>query len=548
MLQRGVPVRVWGWAHHACKVAAALALSGASPYPLPVAHDGSGYWVATLPPQPGGTAPAVLRFATAVGDAIELTDLVFGEVFACLGQSNMQGFWPGGSVASAVQGERDGGGGGAASADAAAAAASLPLPLRYFGLGAFPAEAVSWAVGEPLEDFPFPPYAPWVDAGTLANAGNLSAVCWFMGRGIAAGLGGTVPVGLIELALGGTYLVHWCSKVTARACRAPEVAADRRFGLPPTGPALRNALLAPLAVGPLALAGAAWYQGESEALGGQEEWYGCGLPLFLEDLRGLLGAPQLWIGLVQLAPFFSDETQLQSIPAVRAVQARVAATTSRVSLVTAVDAGDPGSPSNNLHPRFKRVVGERLAGAALEAAALLQLKASGAAAGALPQLLPWRSPAYGSAAAAVAMAGDASGSGSASSCELLVEVTLDPATLPQGQQLNWVPWSANSVTSKCPLDGFSHFCGWFEVQDAVGVWFNASAAIKKGGRRLQLRAAPPAGVSCGAPGAPQGPAAATRYGWAPWPVVNVALRGVPLLPWPATPLLAALENEVDSAV
>jgi hypothetical protein len=47
-------------------------------------------------------------------------------------------------------------------------------------------------------------------------------------------------------------------------------------------------------------------------------------------------------------------------------------------------------------------------------------------------------------------------------------------------------------------------------------------------------------VRCGEPGAPVPPAAATRNGWAPWPVVNVAAGGLPLLPWPATPLLPAL--------
>lgn len=431
-----------------------------------------------------------------------------------------------------MAGERERGG-------APEAAAAEPLPVRYWGLGHPEVEEMAWAVGEPLEDFPVAPAARWVDAAALPPGGgaaaNLSAVCWFMGRTVARILGGGVPVGLVEAAMGGSYLLHWCDAPTAAACGAPEVAADRRFGYPASGHPLWNAALAPLGAGPLAVAGAAWYQGESEALAQQAAWFECGLPKFLGALRALLGAPAMWVGVVQLAPFFADETSLESIPAVRAAQARVAAALPHTALATAVDAGDPFSPFNNLHPRFKRVIGERLGAAA--AAALREGGRSGDGGGGGVAQPPARAPAFAGAAADAEAAGGGGGGG----CALRVTVAVDADS-----RLQWLPWEGASFSTRCPLVGFEHFCGGFEVQDGAGRWHNASASVLPGGARLRLEAGPSPGVRCGEPGAPVPPAAATRNGWAPWPVVNVAAGGLPLLPWPATPLLPALPPPRES--
>ena len=528
VLQRGVPTRVWGWAHHGCGVGATLAVGGGRPLRLLVEHRVGGLWVATVPPRAAGGGGRLAFFTTA-GDAAAVEDVAWGEVLLCLGQSNMQSFWPGGAVdaALAVDRERGGGGGGGAPR------AEEPLPVRYFGVGAVAVADVASLVGEPLEDFPVAPMAAWVDAGAAGAPGvaNLSAVCWFAGREVARALGGGVPVGLVEAALGGSYLVHWCDSATAAACDAPEVAADRRFGLPARDHPLWNAFLGPLGVGPLAVAAAAWYQGESEALAGQVAWYECGLPRFIGALRALLGAPALWLGIVQLAPFFADETQLVSIPALRNAQARAAARVPQTTLVPALDAGDPWSPHNNLHPRTKRVVGERLGAAA--AAALLRGEGGGGGGAPPPHTL---APVFSGAAADAAPAG-----GGERHCTLRVTVAVDPASLPAGGGgLQWAPWEEDSWSTRCPLVGFEHFCAGFEVQDGAGAWHNASATLLPGGARLQLVAAPRAGVRCGEAGAPAPPAVATRNGWAPWPVVNVYAGGLPLLPWPPTPLLPAL--------
>ncbi len=515
VLQHGVPARVWGWAHETCEVRATLTVGGGPPARVPVEHRGGGLWVATVPLQAAGGGGGRLAFSTPAGDAALIDGVAWGEVLLCLGQSNMQSFWPGGQVSAALDVERERGG----APDAGAAA---PLPVRYFGVGNVPVADVSVFVGEPLEDFPVAPQAAWVDAAALTHpanvVANLSAVCWFAGRALAAALGGRVPVGLVEAAVGGSYLVHWAGAPATVACDAPEVAADRRFGFPARGHPLWNALLAPLGVGPLAVAGGAWYQGESEALAGQAAWYECGLPKFFGALRALLGMPRLWLGVVQLAPFYADESQLESIPALRVAQARVAAALPHADLISAVDAGEPFSPVNNLHPRFKRVIGERL---------------GAAAAAALRGEPPPRHPTFAGAAA--------DGGAADGGCSLHVTVAVDAGGAPGGGVLTWLPWAEASFSSRCPLIGFERFCGGFEVQDAAGTWHNASAALLPGGApRLRLVVAPRAGVRCGEPGAPVPPATATRNGWAPWPVVNVAAGGLPLLPWPPTPLLPAL--------
>lgn len=52
--------------------------------------QGLGTWRQALPPMPGGKTAYTLTFASSAGDHATLTDVLFGEVYFCSGQSNME--------------------------------------------------------------------------------------------------------------------------------------------------------------------------------------------------------------------------------------------------------------------------------------------------------------------------------------------------------------------------------------------------------------------------------------------------------------------------
>lgn len=117
---------------------------------------------------------------------------------------------------------------------------------------------------------------------------------------------------------------------------------------------LYNAMIAPL--GPMHVAGIAWYQGESDT----------GIPGYDKRLAALfagwrerLGSPDAVWGVVQLASYgATPETPAESgWGSVRDAQRRVAAQDGRAGIAVAHDIGDP----QDIHPGEKHAVGQRLA-------------------------------------------------------------------------------------------------------------------------------------------------------------------------------------------
>ena len=52
--------------------------------------DGNGTWRQQLPPQPASKAPTTIALTGSDGVHLVLDDVLFGDVFLCSGQSNMQ--------------------------------------------------------------------------------------------------------------------------------------------------------------------------------------------------------------------------------------------------------------------------------------------------------------------------------------------------------------------------------------------------------------------------------------------------------------------------
>ena len=122
---------------------------------------------------------------------------------------------------------------------------------------------------------------------------------------------------------------------------------------------LYEGMLAPIA--PLSITGALWYQGEQNSERGFQ--YRRILPAMIEDWRKLFGQGDFPFYIVSLPTFRQrsptpiDDTWAET----RESQAFAAATVRNSCLAVTIDTGDP----DNLHPKDKRPVGERLALCAL---------------------------------------------------------------------------------------------------------------------------------------------------------------------------------------
>jgi sialate O-acetylesterase len=122
---------------------------------------------------------------------------------------------------------------------------------------------------------------------------------------------------------------------------------------------LYQGMLEPLA--PLAITGALWYQGEQNTERGYQ--YRKILPATIADWRRLFGQGDLPFYIVSLPTFQhrSDAPKDDAWAETRESQALTASTVPNTCLAVTIDTGDP----DNLHPKDKEPVGDRLARCAL---------------------------------------------------------------------------------------------------------------------------------------------------------------------------------------
>ena len=128
----------------------------------------------------------------------------------------------------------------------------------------------------------------------------------------------------------------------------------------PTMPAiLYEGMIQPVA--PLAITGAIWYQGEANAERAYQ--YRTLLPAMIGDWRKLFGQGDFPFYIVSLPAFMHhrDQPGDDSWAELREAQALTARDVKNSGLAVTVDTGDP----DNIHPKDKKVVGERLALCAL---------------------------------------------------------------------------------------------------------------------------------------------------------------------------------------
>jgi sialate O-acetylesterase len=319
VLQQKSQIKLWGWAKPRESV---TIISSWDATPITVKADNRANWSATIKtPSAGG--PHTLTFVGS--NTVVLEDILIGEVWLCSGQSNME--W------SARLGIDDG--------------TEHVLNANYPGIRLFSVDLKSSTL--PQLDC----HGEWT-ACTPQTMIDFSAVGYFFGRQLYENL--NVPIGLINSSWGGTPAESWTNPKIIEQDDILKQAAAQQQEVPwcPTYPgATYNTMIKPLI--PFTIAGAIWYQGESNVVTG--DVYDQTFPAMIQNWGDEWGY-NFPFYYVQIAPYKYGKPYEGAV--LRDAQ-RKSLTVPNTGMVVISDIGD----LDDIHPRNKLDVGERLANWAL---------------------------------------------------------------------------------------------------------------------------------------------------------------------------------------
>ena len=355
VLQRDMPLHLWGWSDPGESVT--VSLGGAS---ATATGDALGKWSVYLPPQTASAKPVEIRVKSS--NEIVLDDVLIGDVWFASGQSNMEmplGGFPGSAVLK-----------NGAEEIRRADHPDMRLLLVH-----------KKASGYPVEDIQSE--RAWTRC-TPETAAKFSAVAYFFAREIADAE--HVPIGVIDSSWGGTPAEAWTSmpglasdaslmpvfsawaemsneQANALAEKQRDEEARAKGQKPPNrkwrpdffswSPAwLFNGMVAPFLNMPIK--GVIWYQGESNASPDRAGLYARLFPALIADWRSQWKQGDFPFYFVQLANYQAGGGD--NWPLIREAQRRALSFKNTGMAVTA-DVGDPG----NIHPSDKQSVGHRLA-------------------------------------------------------------------------------------------------------------------------------------------------------------------------------------------
>jgi len=320
VLQQGISVPVWGTADKGERVTVTFQDQRLT------ATAKNGRWMVRLKPMKSG-GPFTMTISGS--NTIELKNVMVGEVWIASGQSNMQ--WPLSKTSDS---------------EAAIKSAADPM-LRLFTVAHVPA-------AQPVTEID----GAWREC-TPESVADFSAVAYYFARELRKALG--VPVGIIHTSWGGTRVEAWTSLRTLQSDPdfTESIADIKDYGKSPNHPAvLYNGMIAPLI--PYAIRGAIWYQGESNA--GQAYRYEKRLTNMITNWRKDWGQGDFAFLMVQLAPYGKvvQEPGESAWAELREAQLMTTLHCPNTGMAVTMDVGDP----DDIHPKNKRPVGERLALAA----------------------------------------------------------------------------------------------------------------------------------------------------------------------------------------
>jgi sialate O-acetylesterase len=363
VLQRDRPIRIFGTAPAGASVQLKFdGFEGRTP------ATADGRWMIEIPARKADTTSRNLQIISGL-DTVTLQDLLIGDVFLCIGQSNME--WPMQREAHYAE-ER---------------LRPMPSILRwrnpvYAGKGSFNTPFTESVIRRLQADSFY--RGDWTRADSTSLPA-MSAVAYYTGRTLVDQTG--VPVGLINLSIGGAPLEtfidpasmaadpRFASKVSGDWLENPDMpdwvkvrgrqnVGDRNNVS--TGPlgkahAFRPGMAYEAGIKPLlgmSIRGILCYQGESNA---QEmpriREYAALSKLMVADYRRKWGIPDLPFYFVQLSSIDTVKYKGQLWPEFRDEQRRMLDSIPFSGMAVCSDLG----ARDDVHPTEKRIVGQRLA-------------------------------------------------------------------------------------------------------------------------------------------------------------------------------------------
>jgi len=320
VLQQNSEATVWGWGDPGSEIK----ISGSwSKDTVKAKISNQSAWKVKLKtPAAGGPFTISIKG----NEEVVLKNVMIGEVWICSGQSNME--WSADSKIINTEEEVKN--------------ANYPA-IRFFHVKKIGSET------------PQNNCFAWWEECSPETMHSFSAIGYFFGRNLHQNL--NIPIGIIEVAWGGTPAEVWMkadlveSDPLLQACAAKLKTYD---WWPSKSGVVYNAMIAPLV--PYRIAGAIWYQGESNA--DSPESYRKLFRTLIENWRHDFGTDFPFY-YVQIAPYAYGETT--RAPLIREMQMQ-SMDISRTGMVVVSDLVDN---VKNIHPINKQDVGKRLANWAL---------------------------------------------------------------------------------------------------------------------------------------------------------------------------------------
>lgn len=327
VLQRNTTVTLWGWADANEKITInASWLNG----PLELKTDKAGNWKTEIRTT-NDKNPQTIRI-TGDGSNILLENILFGEVWLCSGQSNMQqplNGYTGQPTFGALE----------------AISSSKNPNLRLFTVDRIGSKT-------PLEDVE--KYTGW-QAASPETVKDFSAIAYFYGQRLQQIL--DVPVGMIHTSWGGSSVQAWLSKEAMEDYQKVDLdGVDITKGTNHIPTALYNAMIHPLV--PYTIKGALWYQGESNR--GEPENYKKLFPAMVKDWRTRWGIGDFPFYYAQIAPYMYGDNEVfatsDNSAFIRETQLQCLDLIPNSGIAVTMDIGDDYC----IHPPKKKEVAERL--------------------------------------------------------------------------------------------------------------------------------------------------------------------------------------------
>lgn len=328
VLQRNTTVKLWGWADPKEKISISVSWIKKT---IEIQADVNGNWYTDVKTTNSKVLQSInLNSKTS---KINLENILFGEVWLCSGQSNMEMPMKGYA--------------GQPIFGAAEAVTKSNNPnLRLF--------SVTRTNGSktPLKDVE--KYSGWQQA-TPESVMKYSAVAYFYGQQLQEIL--DVPVGLILSSWGGSSVQAWTSNEALSKYQKIDL-TDKDINVKPNSipTALFNSMINPLI--PYTIKGAIWYQGEANVE--QATKYKELFPAMVEDWRTRWGIGNFPFYYAQIAPYIYGGNDLISLnknsALIRESQLKCLDLIPNSGIAITLDIG----AENSIHPPKKKEVADRL--------------------------------------------------------------------------------------------------------------------------------------------------------------------------------------------